>query len=176
MSSRTSGLRRITLAVAGSIAALAPAACGPSMRHLVEGDMRFEHCYRIDDDPTTPLQNKRSCWATWTAQYTKGQDRSRVSYAKQRVRVLDGALAGAPAPAPVAVPPPSSPYAPPPAVAPKSGEMSGDVAAATAGPTTHSCTEACTKTWRTCASPCGTTIGCVTDCDERFRTCVKTCL
>lgn len=151
---------------------LASAACGPSMRTLVESDMRFEHCYRIDDDPKTPLDSKRGCWSQWTAHYAKGQDRARVTYAKQRLHVLDGVMATTPPPvaSPVACPSPSSPYAPPPAVAPKTG---GEVATAAPAP---ACAEACTKAWRTCTTPCGSTMTCVNECDDRFRSCVKACL
>jgi len=163
---------RPVVLVSAVVTALSGAvACGPSMRNLVESDMRFEHCYRIDDDTSTPLDNKRQCWSQWAKHYAKGQDHARVVYAKQRLKVLDGALASTPPKAaPVACPSPSSPYAPPPSVAPKPG---GDVAAA-APPA--ACAEACTKTWRMCTTPCGSAMGCVNDCDEHFRTCVKACL
>lgn len=180
-------------------ALLTTAACGPSMRTLVESDMRFEHCYRIDDDPKASLDHKRVCWSQWTQQYAKGQDRARVHYAKQRMQVLDGALAGTPASTEMATTPsPLSPYAPPPAVAsinslnpatplnpyapppalapappekPLSAKPGVDVAIA-AHPV---CAEACTKSWRSCAVPCGAAAGCVGACDESFRGCVKTC-
>jgi hypothetical protein len=170
------------------------AACGPSMRNVVESDMRFEHCYRIDDDPKASLEHKRSCWSKWTVQYAVGSDRAREHYARQRLSVLDGALAsgpeapsaaGAPAPsfaAPSAAatqpapdaPPrsvaPTSPYAPPPAViAPKPG---GALAAAS-----PVCVEICNKSWRSCAAPCSIGVSsCLATCDESFRGCVKACL
>ncbi len=163
------------------IAPLALVACGPSMRNLVESDMRFEHCYRIDEDPNTPPENKRACWHEWTALYTKGQDRSRVHYARDRVRVLNGAIASAPMPtvAPtatgggaVACPPPANPYAPPPAVVPKTEKsaVAPPMSAAAA------CSDTCTKAWRACSTPCGTETSCMLNCDTKFRECVKACL
>ena len=71
------------------------AGCGISMRYVVESDMRFEHCYRLDEDARTPLETKRQCWGEWTTTYQKGQDRSRVAYATERLRVLDSAVMGA---------------------------------------------------------------------------------
>ena len=147
------------------------------MKNLVESDMRFEHCYRIDEDPSTPLDNKRACWREWTQHYAKGQDRSRVNYAKDRVKVLKdahhGPIASGPPPvataAPVSCPPPVNPYAPPPSVVPKD-----EKAAAT--PTTAVCSDACTGAWKTCSTPCGAASNCVLECDAKFRACVKACL
>jgi hypothetical protein len=159
-------------------ALLAPAAlvawttaCGPSMKNLVESDMRFEHCYRIDEDPSTPLEHKQACWREWSTHYAKGQDRSRVIYAKDRAKVLHGALASGPPPAaPVACPTPANPYAPPPSVTPK------DEKSAAAPGTATLCSETCTKAWRACSTPCGTESGCMITCDSKFRECVKACL
>lgn len=163
----------------GWVTPLALVACGPSMKNLVESDMRFEHCYRIDEDPSTPLENKRACWHEWTSLYAKGQDRSRIHYARDRVKVLNGAIATAPVAPPmpvatstaVACPPPANPYAPPPAVAPKDEKS----AAAPTSPTA-ACSDTCTKAWRACSTPCGSESGCVLNCDAKFRDCVKACL
>lgn len=158
-------------------------ACGPSFRTVVEGDMRFEHCYRIDEDPQTPVDQKRACWHDWTARYTKGQDRSRVKYAKDRIHVLEGAPTSAYA-APsvsasgsvIASPSPSSPYVPPPStVASTVPSVSGEKSAV--APTkVQVCTEACNKDWRTCIAPCYGMQSCVAGCEGPFRSCVKTCL
>lgn len=159
--------------LAASAAALG---CGPSMRTLVESDMRFEHCYRIDDDPQAAVDEKRRCWREWTARYTKGQERSRVSYAKDRLRVLDGVPASPAAPSPttaaVACPPPDSPYAPPPPIATPSGASQ----AANGAPIWPVCGQSCTDAWRACMGPCGPGSGCVVECDVRFKDCMKGCL
>ncbi len=98
--------------------------CGASMRTVVESDMRFEHCYRIDDDASAPAESKRGCWHDWVSHYTRGQDRNRVDYAKERLRVLSLAPVTSPVAQPtstMAGPKPSSPYAPPPAITPSEG-------------------------------------------------------
>jgi hypothetical protein len=147
--------------------------CGPSLKTLVESDMRFEHCYRIDEDPSTPIPQKHACWADWTARYTRGQDRSRVRYAKDRMAVLGGAAA-APPPAPTAVacPTPSSPYSPPPAVV---GTDSKSAAAPSVKPAGQACTDACSQAWKVCISPCGNGAGCFEACDTHFKGCMKAC-
>ncbi len=163
--------------------------CGPSMRTLVESDMRFERCYRIDDDSASPLEDKRRCWREWTARYTKGQERSRVAYAEERLRLLDGVPTGATATGPgpttavVACPSPASPYAPPPPIArpsavPSAGSSgeSQSVNATTSAASAPACGQTCTDAWRGCIVPCGSATGCVVECDVRFKDCMKSCL
>lgn len=173
---------------AASTLALAAGCGGVGMRSVVEGDMRFEHCYRIDDDPSTPLPGKRACWADWTKNYTKGQDRSRIKYARERIHVLDdvasGTLAVAPVGTPIgadsaaACPPPSSPYVPPPSLAASaSPKTNGEVSAVNVPSAKwQACSEGCTKTWRGCVSPCNATTPCLSECDTAFHGCMKTCL
>jgi hypothetical protein len=167
-------MSRSAIAPLAFVAFAALTACGPSMKNLVESDMRFEHCYRIDEDPSTPLDNKRACWREWTSHYAKGQDRSRVGYAKDRVKVLNGAIATGPvaplAPTAAACPPPVNPYSPPPSIAPK------DEKSAAAPGTATVCSDTCTKAWRACSTPCGTESGCMINCDAKFRECVRACL
>ncbi len=156
------------------LASLALVACGPSLKAAVESDMRFEHCYRIDEDASTPVAHKRGCWKEWTARYSRGQARERISYAKERVRVLHGAVDAAPPPmvastqTAAAGPPPGDPYAPPPKVVPKAVE------AVTAS--NQACSDACSKAWNTCAKPCTAEATCILACDEKFRLCAKACL
>jgi hypothetical protein len=161
------------------------AGCGISMRYVVESDMRFEHCYRLDEDGRTPLDQKRACWREWTATYQKGQDRSRVAYATERMRVLDAAAPGAP-PAPSGTAngastsiilastgsgtAPLSPYAPPPAIA-----SNGEINAVTESPKWQTCSDACSKTWKECAPACNGQMPCVGACEERYRVCMKAC-
>lgn len=157
------------------LASLALVACGPSLKAAVESDMRFEHCYRIDEDPSTPLAHKRGCWKEWTARYSRGQARERISYAKERVKVLKGAVESAPPP-PMAVstqtaaagPPPGDPYAPPPKIVPKTTEA--------IEASNQPCSEACSKAWTACAKVCTAELACIESCDEKFRLCAKACL
>ncbi|MGZ3422312.1 MAG: hypothetical protein ACXVEE_30865 [Polyangiales bacterium] len=151
--------------------------CGPSFKTLVESDMRFEHCYRIDEDARVPLEQKRACWGDWNARYSRGQDRARVSYAKDRLAVLNGAAAVAPPPpTAVACPTPSSPYAPPPQMGGKEPNKDpGDAAAANGLPSSQACSDACTKAWKVCISPCGKGAECFSQCDTSFKGCMKAC-
>jgi hypothetical protein len=155
-------------------ATLALLGCGPSLKTLVESDMRFEHCYRIDEDGRVPLDQKRACWSDWNARYSRGQDRSRVAYAKDRMAVLNGAaVIVTPATSAVACPTPSSPYSPPPQMVDKDPEAAAESAKAT--PTTQACSDACTKAWKVCISPCGKGAECFSQCDASFKGCMKAC-
>ena len=109
------------------VLALLATGCGPSFQAIYEGDARFEHCYAMDDNPSTPLQTKSDCWSDWTKHYTYGQTRDRVEYAAMRFRALarvpnaptDEAMMGA-APgegatkSSLSAPAPTSAFAPPP--------------------------------------------------------------
>jgi hypothetical protein len=147
---------------------VAVAGCGPSLKTLVESDMRFEHCYRIDEDTRVPIDQKRACWSDWNKRYSRGQDRSRIAYAKDRMAVLNGAaVMVAPPASAAACPTPSSPYAPPPQMAVKEPEASP--------PSSQACNDACTKAWKTCVSPCGKGAECFSQCDASFKGCMKAC-
>lgn len=101
------------------------AGCGASYHAMYEGEVRFEHCYKLDEDPSIPLTHRRECWKEWTQFYTYGQTRDRVEYALHRQRQLgsrienpdagaddfDAGLGRAPT-----TPSPTSPFEPPPAV------------------------------------------------------------
>jgi hypothetical protein len=158
--------------------------CGLSMRYVVESDMRFEHCYRIDEDPSTKVEDKRKCWHDWTANYQNGQEGTRVAYATERLRVLDGSGASNEASPPTAPtggsgagPTPNSPYAPPPTLATVSVSAStnGEVSAVTGSSGFQACSDACNKDWKSCAPGCGGELACVTNCESRFRECMKGC-
>lgn len=171
---------RKSLVLSLGAAALALAGCGANMRNVVESDMRFEHCYRLDEDPTTPLDQKRGCWREWSARYAKGQDRSRVRYAQDRIVVLDDAAGGVtlqstsgPATESTQGPSPSSPYVVPPSVAPKS---TTDAEALAPRRALEACTDACTRGFRACTQECSGADACGGYCEDRYRGCLKGCL
>lgn len=122
---------------AAGICALGLVSCGPSVQYIYEGNIRFEHCYRLDlDPPVSPLQ-RRACWRDWLDNYAEGQTRDRIEYAQRRLdalqsgkdlsislRIVDppepleavDAVAEAPAPSSAhAPPPPRAAMASPPA-------------------------------------------------------------
>jgi hypothetical protein len=66
------------------------ASCGPSFEAVYEGNVRFEHCYRLDRDEEIASSHREYCWKQWVQAYTYGQPHDRVEYAKRRIRVLRG--------------------------------------------------------------------------------------
>ena len=54
---------------------------------MYECDVRFEHCYALDQQPA-PTDAKKQCWYEWLHGYTYGQSRDRVEYAGTRYSEL----------------------------------------------------------------------------------------
>lgn len=161
--------------------------CGASYTSIYEGDVRFEHCYRLDEEPTVPTAQKRACWHAWAKFYTYGQTRDRVEYAMAREQALAEATMTACDASPramraVAAPTPTNAFAPPPQTMPR--EDAG--APADAAPTTSSdapvlanapgshCTSSCGGTWKRCAAACETG-ACNVKCDDAYRGCMRGC-
>ncbi|MFI5302956.1 MAG: hypothetical protein ACHREM_33105 [Polyangiales bacterium] len=105
--------RLATVTLISLLASSVAIGCGPSARGIVESDMRFEHCYRIDEDTHVATNDKRACWTEWSAHYSRGQDGSRVRYADERRSVLEGAERPAPVGATATTATPTSAYVPP---------------------------------------------------------------
>jgi hypothetical protein len=63
--------------------------CGPSVQSIYEGNVRFEHCYRLDLDVNIAPTHRLACWREWLHVYTYGQVRDRIEYARQRVGALE---------------------------------------------------------------------------------------
>lgn len=70
------------------VALLFAAACGPSVQSIYEGNVRFEHCYRLDLDLEIVPTHRRHCWEQWLESYRNGQPRDRVDYARRRLRLF----------------------------------------------------------------------------------------
>ena len=162
----------------GPCAALS-AGCGPSVQSIYEGNVRFEHCYRLDIDPHIAPTHREACWKEWKETYTYGQTRDRVEYAQRRIRALasgdfrrpvleatpDKLLARPPV-APSEAPIPTSLHAPPPPTAPAPGTSD-------AGPPDASledddepperpdgeCSNSCDDAWDSCADSCSPPAG-----------------
>lgn len=158
--------------------------CGASYQALYEGEVRFEHCYRLDEEPSIPVLQKRECWREWTQFYTYGQTRDRIEYALMRQRVLAGAQgstreatpddmvdAGLAPTATLAAPPPTNPFAPPPQVdsAPRPAATPPPQPASSAVPSPddlidmvadgnappgQTCLLRCVGTWKGCVGNC----------------------
>jgi hypothetical protein len=144
-------------------------ACGPSLTSVHEGTVRFEHCNRLDLDEHAAKGDCKKCWSTWLNEYTYGQPRDRIDYARRRTRSLENGDATRPAlkfdernPEErqfyLVVPGPTSVRAPPPPVATVWKDGDGDAGAlaksSTDRPPAESCAEECRTTWKSCGAQC----------------------
>jgi hypothetical protein len=184
--------------VAGLVATSAGATtgCGPSYQAVYECDVRFEHCYALDQESVTPDAMK-GCWRDWLHTYTYGQSRDRVEYAATRFSELslDPTLPGEDTAATrpkrarglVVAPLPTSAFVAPPNVA-GDGTPAVTVAGAT-GPahaapvavpvavTTQApgqqCMGACAERWNGCRRGCAD--GACDACDRSYKECAPAC-
>ena len=117
----------VVVAAAVALPVVVGLGCGPSFQAVYEGDVRFEHCYAVDENPSLSMPQKEACWKDWLAHYTYGQTRDRVAYAYARSRAMsrmgqmptDEAMMGAapgevPQSGGITAPAPTSAFAPPP--------------------------------------------------------------
>jgi hypothetical protein len=132
------GLRALFTMLAAGCAVLGASSCGPSVQSIYEGNVRFEHCYRLDLDLEIVPTHRRHCWEQWLESYRYGQPRDRVEYARRRLRLfasgdferplLEIESAAPPGPGSSGLaestlvrPEPTSVRAPPPAIIPGAG-------------------------------------------------------
>jgi hypothetical protein len=180
-------------AVLGAVSLLA-VGCGASYQSIYEGEVRFEHCHRLDEEPQIPLTQRRECWREWTKFYTYGQTRDRLEYALRRQRELTDPNAnaasspGAAGNEPVAAPPPTSPFAPPPHVhdgtdagakdAPIDPADLVDMLTSPDQPPAQPCLLRCMQRWHTCIDSCSPKddAECRKGCNAAFKGCGTTCL
>jgi len=180
---------------AGLATVLTSWACGPSVQSIYEGDVRFEHCYKLDLEVDTAPTHREACWKEWLSMYTYGQPRDRIEYARRRARSFASGDLDRPkldigdskkAEARqfyLVVPAPTSVHAPPPPIATR---WYGDAGAAPAAPTAtlaaapgDKCGNDCRETYETCARPCDPEAGkpdpgCKA-CDPDYKACMKRC-
>jgi hypothetical protein len=142
--------------------------CGPNVQMIYEGNVRFEHCYRLDLDPTIAASHRRACWQDWLARHTYAQSGDRLSHARQRLNELDKgdqstlslAIDAGPQGQPAAegVPMPSSIHAAPPPKAiealPTPSQAPSPATKVIAAPPEAECSDGCRTHWNECASGC----------------------
>lgn len=187
-------------AVVFAVALFGPAAalsCGPSVQSIYEGDVRFEHCYRLDLENEVVPSHRSACWTTWLDRYTYGQSRDRLEYARRRMRACAGGdpdrpelhLGGA-QPAKqdarqfyLVVPAPTSLHAPPPPIAtrvniageaPSAGPSAAPPDKATPG---EACATACKSSFASCNQACdpvAKSTACKS-CDPDYKKCMARC-
>lgn len=166
----------LSLLVPAALAGVALAwmwGCGPGVQAIYEGNVRFEHCYRLDLDAHVAPTHREACWREWTQLYTYGQNRDRVDYAERRMRALaSGDYSrpllnlqkdeGRPEIAPPETPIPTSLNASPPAVLKAKSTPEGGAPADAAPPTKRpaqkppdaACVDSCRTHWNGCAGAC----------------------
>jgi hypothetical protein len=174
--------------------------CGPSFQAVYECDVRFEHCYALDQGPAGSTEAMKACWRDWLHGYTYGQPSDRVEYAATRFSELslDPTLPSVDTDARpkrrTAAPMPTNAFAPPPNL-----ESDGHGDGASTPPQAHSaivaaatplpaapvsaqqsaqapgeqCTAACAERWNGCRKGCAD--GACDSCDRAYKSCVPGC-
>jgi hypothetical protein len=170
-----------------SLGAFGVVACGPSFQAVYECDVRFEHCYALDQG-TASVELKKQCWRDWLHGYTYGQSGDRIEYAAARFSELslDPTLPSvevreARPTRRSAAPVPTSAFAPPPNLADRpaadasapSSKASGEVREVVVRAPGSDCAEVCATSWKSCHDACRG-VAC-DECDKRYRACVPGC-
>ena len=190
-------LRFILPAAALLLGPLLTASCGPSVQSIYEGDVRFEHCYRLDLELDVAMSHRQACWTTWLDRYTYGQSRDRLEYARRRVRAFASGDADRPAlrlgenqqqdsrQFYLVVPSPTSVHAPPPPIATRMNlvpEAPPSNSAEPAKPSSkpapgEDCSEACRNAFASCNLACDPAAkgAACKSCDPDYKKCMARC-
>lgn len=185
---------RFRMGGAALAAVIAAAACGPSVQSIYEGDVRFEHCYRLDLEVDTAPTHRQACWKEWLGRYTYGQPRDRIEYARRRVHAFAAGdtarprLEIGPQKGPeerqlyLVAPVPTSVHASPPPVAVPVYADAGtapEPAPAESPAPKDKCSKACRSSYEDCLGPCDADAGkadvrCKA-CAPDYTSCMKRC-
>ncbi len=173
------------------------ASCGPSVQSIYEGDVRFEHCYRLDLELEVASSHRQACWTTWLDRYTYGQSRDRLEYARRRVRAFSTGDTDRPALRVgdkqeqdsrqfyLVVPSPTSVHAPPPPIATRPNVTPEPPISNSAEPNKSSdkpppaedCASACKSSFSSCndaCDPAAKSTACQS-CDPDYKKCMARC-
>lgn len=167
--------------------------CGPSVQSIYEGNVRFEHCYRLDLEQDVAITHRKACWTTWLDRYTYGQSRDKLEYARRRVRAFPSGDTDRPqlklgeSPGSdmrqfyLVVPAPTSVHAPPPPIAtrmnisePPPASSSDSLAKPAPG---EDCSAACLAAFTSCnkaCDPAAKSTACKS-CDPDYKKCMQRC-
>jgi hypothetical protein len=178
------------------IAFFAAGACGPSVQSIYEGNVRFEHCYRLDLEVDTAPTHRRACWSEWLDRYTYGQPRDRMEYARRRLHSFANGDVDRPTleigdskksearQFYLVVPAPTSIHAPPPPIATRwYGDTNTQPAPTTEQVTATApedkCSSACRDSLAKCQPACSPDAGkpepSCKICDSDYKSCMKRC-
>lgn len=170
--------------------------CGPSVQSIYEGNVRFEHCYRLDLELEVASSHRQACWTSWLDRYTYGQPRDRIEYARRRIRAFAAGDANRPTLAIgqaaqqqeesrqfyLVVPAPTSVHAPPPPIATRvnatepppvpSAEKPPEKAAPGAD-----CEGSCKSAFSSCNQACDPSAksAACKSCDPDYKKCMQRC-
>ncbi len=175
---------------------VASSACGPSVQSIYEGNVRFEHCYRLDLEVDSAPTHREACWKEWLGVYTYGQPRDRIEYARRRAQAFASGDANRPTldigdskksearQFYLVVPSPTSVHAPPPPMATRWYADAGsptEPTATTEQPEAPSdqCVAGCrgkrTQCEEACTSDAGAPPPACKACDADYKGCMKRC-
>lgn len=187
--SRWAGFALVALPLAGVLAF----GCGPSVQSIYEGNVRFEHCYRLDLDLNIAPSHREACWRQWLKNYTYGQPRDRTEYARRRLRAFMAGDLSRPAlnlgterrPEDrqfyLVVPNPTSVRAPPPPIATRmyAGEQAPPPAPEPPKEPHADCANDCSSAWKSCQRACGPDGGAsemaCRSCEPDYKACMRRC-
>jgi len=195
------GVTRASLSLLGAFAlgTLCLPSCGPSVQSIYEGNVRFEHCYRLDLELDVATSHRRACWTTWLDRYTYGQSRDRLEYARRRVRAFAAGDANPPTlkiggddseqetrQFYLVVPAPTSVHASPPPIATRFNAPGDAPPAPSATPPASSsnkpapgedCAGACRSAFSSCSDACaeGAKSTACKSCDPDYKKCMQRC-
>lgn len=186
-----------TTAAALTLGPAAALSCGPSVQSIYEGNVRFEHCYRLDLELDVASGHRQACWTTWLDRYTYGQSRDRLEYARRRVRAFAAGNADHPAlqiggdqteqesrQFYLVVPAPTSVHAPPPPIATRVNAMTEPPPTSSATPSAKStptpgedCAAACRGAFSSCSDACAADAksAACKSCDPDYKKCMQRC-
>ncbi len=177
-------LRFIVPAAALLLGPALTASCGPSVQSIYEGDVRFEHCYRLDLELDVATTHRQACWTTWLDRYTYGQSHDRLEYARRRVRAFATGDTDRPALRVgeqqtdsrqfyLVVPSPTSVHAPPPPIATRINAVSDpppSSSASSKSPALSNSAEAPSKSEKPAPAE-----DCASACKSSFSSCNQAC-
>ena len=165
------------------------------MQSIYEGNVRFEHCYRLDLEVDAAPTHREACWKEWLGMYTYGQPRDRIEYARKRARAFSTGDLDCPKLSVgdsrktearqfyLVVPAPTSVHAPPPPIATR---WDGDAGAPPPTPALaalpapqDACSAPCRESYEQCSKPCDPDAGklgpACKACDADYKVCMKRC-
>jgi hypothetical protein len=185
---------RSLLPLAAAAALVVAASCGPSMQSIYEGDVRFEHCYRLDLEQDVAITHRQACWATWLERYTYGQSRDKIEYGRRRMRAFSGGDGDRPqlrlgeAPTQrdarqfyLVVPAPTSVHAPPPPIATRVNVAEPAPSSAPSGAHQlapgENCAGECRQAFSSCSQACDPAAKspACKSCDPDYKKCMQRC-